>query len=129
MISSYSTTIFQESLNLPSETARILSGACLTWKFLSAFVAFATVDRFGRRKLFMVSGAGMSLCMTALTIASSMPRSDKSAQYASVFFVFLFNFFTPIGFMGCNYLYVTEIAPASLRMAMTSFSMANHWTW
>ncbi|KAK4499524.1 hypothetical protein PRZ48_010040 [Zasmidium cellare] len=128
LISSYSTTIFQESLGLSSEMARILSGACLTWKFCSAFVAFATIDRFGRRKLFMFSGAGMSLCMMSLAITISMP-GDKSAQYASVFFVFLFNFFVPIGFMGCNYLYVTEIAPSSLRMAMTSFSMTNHWTW
>lgn len=129
LISSYSTTIFEEGLGMDSQTARILSGACLTWKFLSSFVAFFTIDRFGRRKLFIVSGTGMSLCMTALAVTNSMPMSDKSAQIASVFFVFFFNFFVPIGFLGCNYLYVTEIAPSRLRMPMTSFSTANHWLW
>ncbi|KAF2208637.1 hypothetical protein CERZMDRAFT_114384 [Cercospora zeae-maydis SCOH1-5] len=127
LISSYSTTIFEQGLKLDKETARILSGGCLTWKFLSSFVAFFTIDRFGRRKLFMVSGVGMSLCMASLAITNSFPTENKSAQIASVFFVFFFNFFVPIGFLGCNYLYVTEVAPSRLRMPMTSFSTANHW--
>ncbi|KJX95902.1 hypothetical protein TI39_contig912g00001 [Zymoseptoria brevis] len=37
--------------------------------------------------------------------------------------------FVPIGFLGCNYLYVTEVAPTRLRMPMASFSTANHWLW
>ncbi|SMR55106.1 unnamed protein product [Zymoseptoria tritici ST99CH_1E4] len=129
LISSYSTIIFEQGLDLDHQTARILSGGCLTWKFLSSFVAFYTVDRFGRRKLFMFSGFGMSMCMTALAITNSFPRSNKPAQIASVLFVFLFNFFVPIGFLGCNYLYVTEVAPTRLRMPMASFSTANHWLW
>ncbi|KAF2765382.1 MFS general substrate transporter [Teratosphaeria nubilosa] len=129
LISSYSTTIFEKGLGMSSEMARILSGACLTWKFLSSFVAFFTIDRFGRRKLFMFSGIGMSSCMVALAITNSMPTDNKTAQIASVVFVFFFNFFVPIGFLGCNYLYVTEVAPSRLRMPMTSFSTANHWLW
>jgi MFS family permease len=93
LISSYSTTIFEQGLQLDKQTARILSGGCLTWKFLSSFVAFFTVDRFGRRKLFMFSGVGMSLCMASLAITTSMPTSNHPAQVASVFFVFFFNFF------------------------------------
>jgi hypothetical protein len=119
LISSYSTTIFEQGLNLDAETARILSGGCLTWKFLSSFVAFFTIDRFGRRKLFIFSGFGMSMCMTALAITNSFPTTNKAAQYASVFFVFFFNFFVPIGFLGCNYLYVTEVAPTRLRSKCT----------
>lgn len=109
--------------------SRIMSGACLTFKLLSTSVAFFCIDRYGRRKLFMVSGAGMSGCMIALAVASSMPRSNYAAQIVSVFFVFLFNFFVPIGFLGANYLYCTEVAPSRLRMPMTSFSTANHWLW
>lgn len=92
LISSYSTTIFEQGLRLDQETARTLSGACLTFKFLSSFVAFFTIDRFGRRKLFLVSGTGMSLCMMSLAISTSMPKSNLSAQIASVLFVFIFNF-------------------------------------
>ncbi|KAH6629373.1 general substrate transporter [Boeremia exigua] len=129
LISTYSTIIFQQGLGLDAETSRILSGGALTWKFLSCFVAFFTIDRFGRRKLFMFSGAGMASCMLALAIASSMPKSDKAAQIVSALFVFLFNFFIPIGFLGANFLYCTEVAPTRLRVPMAGISTANHWLW
>jgi hypothetical protein len=41
----------------------------------------------------------------------------------------LFNFFIPIGFLGANFLYCTEVAPIRLRVAMASISTANHWLW
>lgn len=77
----------------------------------------------------MVSGTGMALCMLALCVATSFGTGDKSAGAAAVFFVFLFNFFIPIGFLGANFLYCTEVAPIRLRVAMASISTANHWLW
>ena len=121
--------IFQQGLGMDGETSRILSGGALTWKFLSCFVAFFTIDRFGRRKLFMFSGAGMASCMLALAVASSYPKSNTAAQIASAFFVFAFNFFIPIGFLGANFLYCAEVAPTRLRVAMSGISTANHWLW
>ena len=121
--------IFQQGLGMDSEMSRILSGGALTWKFLSCFVAFFTIDRFGRRKLFMFSGTGMACCMLALAIASSFPKSNHSAQIGSAFFIFLFNFFIPIGFSGANFLYCTEVAPTKLRLRMAGISTANHWLW
>lgn len=67
--------------------------------------------------------------MLALAVASSFPKSDKAAQIASALFVFLFNFFIPIGFLGANFLYCTEVAPTRLRVAMSGISTANHWLW
>ena len=122
LISTYSTIIFQQGLGLDGEISRILSGGALTWKFLSCFVAFFTIDRFGRRKLFMFSGVGMASCMLALAVASSYPKTDKAAQIASALFVFLFNFFIPIGFLGANFLYCTEVAPTRLRVPMAGIS-------
>ncbi|KAH7072216.1 general substrate transporter [Paraphoma chrysanthemicola] len=129
LISTYSTIIFQQGLGMSGEMSRILSGGALTWKFFSCFVAFFTIDRFGRRKLFMFSGVGMAACMLALAVASSFPKSNRSAQIASAFFVFLFNFFIPIGFLGANFLYCTEVAPTRLRVPMAGISTANHWLW
>ncbi|KAF2703295.1 hypothetical protein K504DRAFT_508210 [Pleomassaria siparia CBS 279.74] len=129
LISTYSTIIFQQGLNMDAETSRALSGGTLTWKFLSCFVAFFTIDRFGRRKLFMFSGIGMSCCMLALAVASSFPKTNYPAQIASALFVFLFNFFIPIGFLGANFLYCTEVAPSRLRVPMAGISTANHWLW
>lgn len=129
LISVYSTTIFQEGLGMDAATSRILSGGTLTWKFLSCFVAFFTIDRFGRRAVFMVSGAGMACCMIALAVATSFPHSNHGASIAAAFFVYMFCFFTPIGFLGANFLYCTEVAPIRLRVAMASISTANHWLW
>lgn len=129
LISVYSTVIFQQGLGMDAATSRILSGGTLTFKFLSCFVAFFTIDRFGRRAVFMVSGFGMASCMIALAVATSYPHSNQGASIAAAFFVYLFCFFTPIGFLGANFLYCTEVAPIRLRVAMASISTANHWLW
>lgn len=129
LISVYSTVIFQQGLNLDAQTSRILSGGTLTWKFLSCFVAFFTIDRWGRRTALIVSGTGMASCMLGLAVATSFPTTNFAAQVLSVLFVFLFNFFIPIGFLGANFLYCTEVAPVRLRVAMSSISTANHWLW
>jgi sugar porter (SP) family MFS transporter len=129
LISVYSTTIFESGLSLDAQTSRLLSGGVLTWKFLSCFVSFFTIDRLGRRFALMVSGTGMATCMLGLAVATSFPSSNYAAQIFSVLFVFLFNFFIPIGFLGANFLYCTEVAPTRLRVAMSSISTANHWLW
>lgn len=58
LISVYAPVIFQQNLGLDSQLTRILTGGALTWKFLSSFIAFFTIDRYGRRALFMFSGVG-----------------------------------------------------------------------
>ncbi|KEQ85862.1 putative sugar transporter [Aureobasidium pullulans] len=129
LISVYASTIFQQGLGMSSYNSKLLSAGTLTWKFLSCFVAFFCIDRFGRRLCFMVSGGGMALCMVALAVATSFPHDNYGASVAAAFFVYLFCFFTPIGFLGANFLYCSEISPTKLRVAMASISTANHWLW
>ncbi|TIA37977.1 putative sugar transporter [Aureobasidium pullulans] len=128
LVSVYSTIIYQENLGLSSITARTLSGGMLTFKLLSCSVAFWSIDRLGRRACFMISGAGMGSCMVALAVATSF-KDNYGASIAAAFFLFLFCFFTPIGFLGANFLYCTEVAPLRLRSSMSSISTANHWIW
>ena len=129
LVSVYAPIIFQDNLNMSSEMSKVLSGGALTWKFLSSFIAFFTIDRFGRRVVFMISGVGMSLCMIALAVATSFGSDNKPAMIAAGCFIYLFNTFVPIGFLGANFLYCTEVAPIRLRMAMSSISTGNHWLW
>ncbi|KAL4898237.1 general substrate transporter [Aspergillus ambiguus] len=129
LISVYAPIIFEENLQMSSTMSRILAAATLSWKFLSCFVAFFCIDRVGRRMVFIVSGTGMSICMLALAITTSFPHTNKPASIVSALFIFLFNFFIPIGFLGANFLYCTEVAPLRLRVAMASISTANHWLW
>ncbi|KAI1269851.1 general substrate transporter [Xylariaceae sp. FL1019] len=129
LISVYATILFQQNLGLGSEISRVLSAGALTWKFLSSFLAFIVIDRFGRRAVFMISGCGMSACMIALAVATSFSTENRAAQITAGVFIYLFNTFVPIGFLGANFLYCTEVAPLRLRMAMSSISTANHWLW
>lgn len=129
LISVYATIIFQSNLGMSSENARALTGGALTWKFLSSFIAFFTIDRLGRRAVFIISGTGMCVCMICLAITTSMGSENQAAQIAAGVFIYLFNTFVPIGFLGANFLYCTEVAPIRLRMAMSSISTANHWLW
>ncbi|PYI09588.1 putative MFS sugar transporter [Aspergillus sclerotiicarbonarius CBS 121057] len=129
LISVYASTIFQDNLGMSANLAKILAACALTWKFLCCFIAFFCIDRLGRRTVFIISGAGMSLCMAALAVTTSFSTSNKGASIASATFIFLFNLFYPIGFLGGNFLYCTEVAPIHLRTAMNSVSTANHWLW
>lgn len=129
LISVYASTIFEENLNLGESLSKILASCALTWKFLCCFISFFAIDRLGRRICFIVSGTGMAACMLAMSITNSMPEDNKGAQIASAAFIFLFNLFYPIGFLGGNFLYTTEVAPARLRVAMSAVSTANHWLW
>ncbi|KAE8323684.1 hypothetical protein BDV39DRAFT_208667 [Aspergillus sergii] len=60
---------------------------------------------------------------------TSFPASNHAASIVAAVFIFIFNLFYSIGFLGGNILYCTEIAPAHLRAAMSSISTANHWIW
>ncbi|ETS74695.1 hypothetical protein PFICI_13179 [Pestalotiopsis fici W106-1] len=129
LVSVYAPILFQNNLGLGQETSKALAGGALTWKMLSSFIAFFTIDRLGRRAVFIISGVGMSCCMMSLAITTSFPTSNKAAQIAAGCFIYLYNTFVPIGFLGANFLYCTEIAPLKMRMAMSSISTANHWLW
>lgn len=128
LISVYSTTLYQENLGMSGTLSRILSGCTLTFKFFCGFIAFFTVDRFGRRPLIAASGTGMACCMMFLAISTSQ-KHNSHANIASVFFIFAFNFFIPIGFLGLNWLYVVEISPTRFRNQIAAFSSANNWIW
>ncbi|PYH48726.1 general substrate transporter [Aspergillus saccharolyticus JOP 1030-1] len=128
LISVYIPTIFETDLGLGADLSKILAACALTWKFLCCFVGFAIIDRMGRRAAFMVSGGGMSLCMLALAVSNSF-ANNHTASIVSAFFIFLYNLFLPVGFLGANFLYPAEVAPARLRVAMQSFAIANQWLW
>ncbi len=129
LISTYISTIFEQNLKLGSDLSRILAASALTWKCLCNFIPFFAIDRLGRRRLFIFSGTGMSLCMVVLAITTSFDTSNKATSVISVAFIWLFNLFYPIGFSGANFLYCTEVAPMQLRVAMASMSTANKWLW
>lgn len=92
-----------------------------TWQTICSPIGVLTVDRFGRRKLMMVSSLGMGVCMAVVAGGSSQPSSMASVGVAAAF-IFLFSLFFPTGFLGLTFLYAAEISPLSHRVPITAMS-------
>lgn len=65
IITYYSNQLFAE-IGLTGGTAKVLGSSSLTFKFICCFIAYLTIERAGRRLLFMISGGGMAICMVSL---------------------------------------------------------------
>ncbi|PVH87199.1 sugar transporter [Cadophora sp. DSE1049] len=126
VITYYATTIFKESLGFQNHEASVLAAGLLTWKIVAASLAFIYVDRAGRKPLFMLSGAGMGLSMLCLAITVGLLDHPGAGVGATVF-LFMFMFFFPLGFLGSNFLYGTEIAPQELRTHLSAIGTGAHW--
>ena len=128
-ISYYGTTIFKKSLGLPSNKASLLNAGVLTWKIPAAVPAYFAVDRFGRKPLFIISSVGMGLSMAALAgcVWAIDYRYTFGASVAATFFLFFYVTFFPLGFLGANFLYATEIAPQDLRVHLAAIGTATNW--
>lgn len=129
VVSYYGSTIFRESLHLAPRKAALLNGSVLTWKIVAAISAFLTVDRLGRKPLFIAGGAGMGISMAGLagTVWAIENHYTLGASVAATFFLFLFMAFFPLGFLGANFLYAAEIAPQDLRVHFAAIGTATHW--
>ncbi|KAL4741645.1 general substrate transporter [Aspergillus similis] len=131
VISYYGKTIFSDSLGLSGDKASLLNAGVLTWKIFAATSAYLSVDRFGRKPLFISACLGMGLSMAGLAgtvwAIENRPGSTLGASAAATFFLFLFMTFFPLGFLGANFLLGSEIAPQDLRVHLAAVGTAAHW--
>lgn len=80
--------------------------------------AALTVDKFGRRPLFLTAITGMVFAFTIWTIMAAMYDSHNQANgfgIAQIFFVWVFGIFYDIGFSGLLVAYTLEVLPFHLR--------------
>lgn len=64
IITYYSKQLF-ENIGLSTSLSGILGSTSLTFKFLYYFIAFLTIKMAGRKRLFLISMSGMSICMVS----------------------------------------------------------------
>ncbi|KAL2204277.1 general substrate transporter [Sarocladium strictum] len=122
----YQAKIFEDYLGQTPRTAKIIAASVFTWQMICSPIGVLTVDRFGRRKLMIVSSLGMGVCMAVIAGGSSQPGSTASVGAAAAF-IFLFSLFFPTGFLGLTFLYAAEISPLSHRVPITAMSTATAW--
>jgi MFS family permease len=118
----YTSTVFS-GLGFTGTPVRLLSAGLVTSFTLSACIPLFTVDRVGRRILFMVSAGGMAISMAVLAGTSG---KENLAPVSTAFF-FLYACFYAQGFLGLPFLYAGEIATIRMRTPIVAVAVTGQW--
>lgn len=125
LITYYAATIYQNEIHLSGFTSRILAAANGTEYFLASWIAVFTIEKFGRRQLMLFGSAGMSMSMVILAIMTRL--GGKGPGIVAALFLFIFNTFFAIGWLGMTWLYPAEIVPLRIRAPANALSCSANW--
>ncbi|KAL9066680.1 MAG: hypothetical protein Q9157_007056 [Trypethelium eluteriae] len=125
LITYYAETVFEEYIGLDPFISRILAACNGTEYFLASWIAVALVERSGRRTLMLIGAAGMSASMAILAGATSHKGHGTGILAAT--FLFVFNTFFAIGWLGMTWLYPAEIVPLRIRAPSNALSTSANW--
>ncbi|PVH23443.1 hypothetical protein CXQ85_003733 [Candidozyma haemuli] len=92
------------------------------WNFICAVCGAYSFDHFGRKKQAIGSLTGMIVSFALLGGFVKMygESTNRSGQYATIFFMFLFNGFYNFSITPLNCLYPSELFPMKTRAAGTT---------
>ncbi|KAK5943513.1 hypothetical protein PMZ80_004521 [Knufia obscura] len=117
-IVSYYIFLVLNQIGITDSDSQLVLNGCLTIFNMSIATGMAfTVDRFGRRPLFLAATIGGCLAMTGWTVASQQNEvhGTTAAGRAVIAMIFVFMFFYNLAWSGLLIGYVVEISPFYLR--------------
>jgi len=117
LVSYYISTILNDIGYTSSVTQNLINGVLQIFNlFVAATMAFF-VDRFGRRKLFLISTTGMLCTFISWTICSARYSTTGShaAAQAVVGMIYIYYFFYNLAWSGLLIGYTVEILPYKIR--------------
>ncbi|CZT43586.1 probable MFS monosaccharide transporter [Rhynchosporium secalis] len=124
LITYYIPNVLEQQVGLSPTLAKLIAACNGTEYFLASWVAVFTVERFGRRQLMLFGAAGMSLSMVALSICDAI---GSAAGIGQTVFLFVFNTFFAVGWLGMTWLYPAEIVPLKIRAPANALSTSGNW--
>ena len=130
IITYYAATIFENSIGLSPFLSRLLAALNGTEYFMASWIAIFTIEKIGRRKLMLFGAAGQAASMAILAGTTSVPTDNPNSQkygIAAAVFLFVFNSFFAIGWLGMTWLYPAEITPLSIRAPANAISTTANW--
>ncbi|GAB7349978.1 hypothetical protein MBLNU459_g0665t1 [Dothideomycetes sp. NU459] len=125
LITYYAATIYEHSIGLSGFLSRILAAANGTEYFLASWIAVFTIEKFGRRPLMLFGAAGQAASMAIL--AGTTSHTSSATGIAAAVFLFVFNTFFAIGWLGMTWLYPAEIVPLRIRAPANALSTSANW--
>ena len=78
-------------------------------------------------KSMLFGAAGQSFSMVMLAVMDSI--GGKKAGIVGALFLFIFNTFFAIGWLGMTWLYPAEIVPLRIRAPANALSTSANWVW
>ncbi|KAJ4386431.1 hypothetical protein N0V93_009327 [Gnomoniopsis smithogilvyi] len=126
IITYYAATIFVR-IGLSNFLSRLLAALNGTEYFVASLIAIFTIERVGRRKLMIFGAVGMSLSMVVLAASSKYSDVSKGAGITAAIFLFVFNSFFAVGWLGMTWLYPAEITPLAIRAPANAISTTANW--
>lgn len=109
------------------EMQNLINGILQIFNYFTAIAAACTVDRVGRRRLFLISTAGMGVAFVIWTAISAVNQQgmQKGLGIGVVVMIFVFFFFYNIAMNPIPMAYMLEILPFTLRAkGITVFNTA-----
>ncbi|KAK9777836.1 putative General substrate transporter [Seiridium cardinale] len=122
----YYAPVIYSGLGMSSFLSRLLAALNGTEYFLASWPAVFLVERVGRRKLMLFGAVGQASTMAILAGVNSQP-DNPSCQIAAIVFLFVFNTFFAIGWLGMTWLYPAEIVPLRIRAPANALSTSGNW--
>lgn len=135
LITYYATFLFENSLGFGPDMARLLAAANGTEYFLASLVALPLIEYAGRRKLMLFGAFGMMASMailagtvsTGTTAANGAPQLEPVYGITATVFLFVFNTFFAIGWLGMTWLYPAEVTNLRIRIQANALSTSSNW--
>lgn len=117
-LNTYSTTIYKNVwTNL--QTINLINALNATCGILFTLNATWTVDRFGRRWMFIVGAIGMALCMLCVSVVGiTTPGTTSKSEpvgISIVFLLFLFIFFYKPSWGATTWIWTSEVFSMNVR--------------
>lgn len=125
LITYYIPKLLEDQVGMDAVTSRLISACNGTEYFLASLIAIFTIEHFGRRTLMLFGAAGMSLSMVVLAITASI--ANTPANIVCCVFLFVFNTFFSIGWLGMTWLYPAEIVPLKIRAPANALATSSNW--
>lgn len=109
-----------------SRDQALINGGLQIWSLLVAVVMALTVDKLGRRFLFLFAGVGMLITFSIWTGCSAVYEQSGNSGAGSAVIAMIFLFYGVAGFAwpGLTVSYCAEILPFSIRAKGMAISFA-----
>ncbi|KAK3934427.1 general substrate transporter [Diplogelasinospora grovesii] len=125
MVSTYANKILQESFQLDAGMSHLIAAMGGLEYAVCSLLAVLLIEGLGRRRAFMITAGGMAVCFAI--IAGLTSTQERVNQLVAAGFLFLFNTFFGLAWVGGPFLYSAEIAPLRCRAQANAVASAGNW--